>query len=175
MMSWSHLFSHEQCITFLWSIQKPKSILEHNPCAVLKILYLIWCSSQKWAAFQYVLKTFDRAISLPNLRFFLSTCFLSIRTGFAFLFGTDWLRASLIWARAPQLLSEKKMCWSFCQNSLTHWDAIAQINEAYDQTVAKGNTKPVITDFYTKIIYFLELVIPYINNSVSFIAMHYYL
>ncbi len=108
MMSWSHLFSHEQCITFLWSIQKPKSIMEHNPCAVLKILYLIWCSIQKWPAFQYVLKTFDRPISLPNLRFFLSTCFLSIRTGFAFLFGTDWLQASLIWARAPQLLSEKK-------------------------------------------------------------------
>ncbi len=37
---------------------------------------------------------------------FLSTCFLSIRTGFAFLFGTDWLQASLIWA--PQLLSEQK-------------------------------------------------------------------
>ncbi len=79
---------------------------------------------------------------------FVNFSFSWYRTGFVFLFGTD-LYWSLIWAYAPQFLSKKKkkdFGFNIVQYSLKNWDAYAQINEAYDKSVPKTNTIPVLIE-----------------------------
>ncbi len=80
-----------------------------NPsCAVLKILYLIWCSQSNMTD---LLKIVCRSLIMLYflqilVSILLSTCFLLISTGFALLFVTVWSKASMIWAYASQFSSE---------------------------------------------------------------------
>ncbi len=57
------------------------------------------------------------------------------------------------------------MCRYFCQYSLENWGMYAQINEAYDQSVTKINTKPVLNERRVDKYWIQDLIIIYLNEK----------
>lgn len=64
----------------------------------------------------------------------------SIRTGFIFLFGTDWSYTSLIWIMHCKMWVKKVHSILFTSQNK------AELNEVYDQSVPKRNTKPALIE-----------------------------
>ncbi len=111
-----------------------------------------------WKSFMVFLVKNEHAILSPNLLIFLSTCFLSISTGFVFIFVLiDWMPH---WSELMHLSFWAKksiICRSFWQYSFKNW-----------VLRSKRNTKPVLMEinqlidsWWNSKVFFVVVVIPY--------------